>query len=1661
MALTLAEIKMLESVDLSSYEIRGAKYGINNARSTGSVYVSGQYIPSSNELQTYGVFTASDSTVRGIGFYPPDSSFNASQFLAGDTIQFDGTAFSVAGVVDTTSISLTEAPTFSATKDFTSVWGYREYLVEPDVEKNTVTGNATFTQNDTTVIGIGTFWTSQLVSGDFFKADSYQKNYIVSSVPSDTQVVLTNPYEGISGTEGYTAKHRQLGRMYVEYIKDDFHYEKNGGVWEKNDGTTGSIIATEYPSLLADGINIKFSKALSASNPDLMDSAQVLGQVFAQKTQNEMPQFPLPVVPYPESSLTLYINDIEQDRFPDGNKDYVVSYHQDPNYLPPPAPADRRVANLMFLNSTGVQTLAVADTALGSASLVNEAGDSYSGIMPGSENIWFDGTAQTAHEDYAFDSDAGIVFASQSSISEKLVGPIFVDYSELIDYGILFTLDGRRLEYSVPPRSTDEVMLSLESGRFKPSDKDHPGAGEEYIINYLVDSEYVNKEFIPTTTGTTSFRTKQFPIKTDSVILSKNGIVLDEVEDYRISYQTGRVVLFEALVATDQIVINYAPLASRRNGINYSDGVSYCTSYNARLVINSATNYSFSLQNSNLKPSDATFLKVFNVNRSRDYNLDGIATDDNTLVLAKDSTNLAIGLADTDIVTSAYKFASEETEYSPIVINNYVIYEDTTGFQLPMMDATALFPAGSIVRLTPSDVAQNYYYVITSSCYDGEDTDISFDTTVPEDIVNPYILVTDSDVNFFAVGDCTNVTSGSNIVSLPSVNIPNQFREGSLLRLGAEIYEVSGAVYENGATRVTLSSGVFKDYTSATLYLSETPVYPEGATTIIPATPAITEPAQPLMLLNYWAGTAAYVTTDNDGLSVLTDSSTFFYDYDNQPTVGDMSSGMSVIPGLSTHVYEPLWQSSKLTQVQESFIGADSSTLMTGKPALRIDGTDSTAFSIIDGEIILNEGLVQGQKMYLDYQGTRYLGDMTVSFLADYFVNLPSNSKVSASFQFSNLDQFYIQVVTQRWFLENVTEPRAKEEASQQSGSVGQGGEVPNDADQGNSSGGLTNDEFRRQDTEIECRVFTSIFDYFNNRLGAMAAEMQAGIGWSICNNDGLLSKSDQSSATKSFNRMWPDSDYTNMEPKHIPPISGTVYAPGTATFTNGSPGVTGINTKWALQAKNGDYLRTFDSTRQYQITVNSDTSVSLQSAFQEATQSNTTFALSSNYPLFDDDGNMGAKIVGTISEPFSVAATSNFICLIDGVSTEYIFASPAYTGVDIAGQLTTNIEGLNARYESIFDPATTYGSRSVLVLRTDGTFNCIEIGAGSANTMLGFTTGAVKCGNLNAEIPTAEAWINSSEIQLLANEKGHLDSVIAIGATFKLDRTTSPSIIQTYAARAEIVPEYNANGQEQDQLNVQIASLNTILEEPSLPSYSSAVTALANANTAVSDTSSAQTYNNSILTDWEGKTDASKWVLDFSPDIQYVYGVDSTGVAVDHTGTGITPITGLTNFILQVPPGYDVRYMNLLPDQTVSAKYLNHSAVPGFWSGWQAPPPVWSLYSQNNQITFTGGPFTGPLYVTYQTISDRILADRTDYCASRTVELNMRKSYLLNTREDEIFNNVKSENFLNTDGDAGDLYIWANNRFNRRQGCDARLMQQEKLIEANQSGLGVNKTLI
>ena len=181
------------AIDLTPYEIRGAKAGLNNAYSTGPVYDGGAFYTLFNGSPIYGStitgcdgsFSLSDSTVRiltGVSTY---------SLRVNDNVIVNDSTYSISGILSSNSFGLDSAPGINGTYPIIFNLGEREYLVEPDTLNNTVIkGLATFTQGNPTITGTSTTWSSDLTSGDYIKADYLQQYFKIKQVLNDTTLPL-------------------------------------------------------------------------------------------------------------------------------------------------------------------------------------------------------------------------------------------------------------------------------------------------------------------------------------------------------------------------------------------------------------------------------------------------------------------------------------------------------------------------------------------------------------------------------------------------------------------------------------------------------------------------------------------------------------------------------------------------------------------------------------------------------------------------------------------------------------------------------------------------------------------------------------------------------------------------------------------------------------------------------------------------------------------------------------------------------------------------------------------------------------------------------------------------------------------------------------------------------------------------------------------------------------------------------------------------------------------------------------------------------------------------------------------------------------------------------------------------------------------------------
>lgn len=1622
MTTPIDRILSYQAIDLAPFEIRGARYGANNATTTSPVFTGGVYNPTRN-IQDGSGFFHSDSTYVD-NFYIPCYS-DTSGMRVGDMLVADSTVFTITGQRDSTSVWIDPQPSFSGVTPFDATLINREYLIEPDPKSNDFFGTATFTNGSDLVTGVGTTWgiPTDVSTGDFIKRDGYQQNFPIKTVLGPTSLQLTRGYNGDTTTGPYTARKSRLERLQTRYVRNEFTYDSKKSRWVY-DATTASGVdtsATPDYGAITDGVTVSYVPALNLNNPDMMEKATVFFKTFAQSTQFDAFQFPLPTVPNPESSLSVLINNQLQDRYPDGNRDYIVSYSPNPIWEPPLPFDQRQVANLMFLK--GAQgTLNSLTTEEGVLPFLGSDNQPISGIMPRSEMVYLDSTVQTWPTDYVVEYNSGIGSYADFTTNEPLVKYVAADRSLLVDMGFSVYLDGTRQKVSFPPQVDDVLLFQPKSGRYKPRTQDRPSAGQEYIFNYMVDGTSIRNKTLNLIPGQTTFRTEFWPVKRDSVMIQDGTNVLLADDDFHISYQTGMVTLFNPAGA-GPFLISYIPTSQQINGMSYDGTTSICTAYQTNASVQSASSFTVSIYDTrvDLAASYSGVVSVYNATRDATYNISGVYVNGQMVTLEQDATNLAIGMGSHDDIQVSYKFTSDNLQFAPVTVNYFSLPGGTNQVIFEGVDATAQFPAGCILGLQQPDAQIKYLFFIDSVSYQDPDTAVTLRTQIPEQMVNPIITVSDSTVTFLPVPlSAEPVISGVAFLQFKGPNIHRIFRRDTVIKIGDYVYAVAGTSYDhaNRITTVQLASKVVVDVTDpvslASLEYSDQPLYASGETDLNPVDPIISVIPQPGLILN---------TDGTSQISFFVDSSALYvqgqvFPFDSSTTLSDISSGLSVIPNVQALVWEPLWPSRKLAPTDGvKYFWKDSSALLYVGRELRFNGTDYTSYTLtpING-ILLDHGLVEGDRLNLDYMGQRFMGDTTTSFSLNYFTSLPQKSKVVASYEYDNLDQFYIQALSRRDFFNLVSAPRLKEEAKQLNGNVGQGGEVAGDENSGNSSGGLANDEYRRKDAEIECRVFKDIYDFFSNRVYAYGLEFWAAEGLKLFNNDGMFTNAQQLQATKVYNRIFAQTDYTGMPPLRCNPLTGEMRT-NAALFTNGSLDVYGIGTNWSQQLTNGDFIGRGTSNKRYEINqVLSNTHIQLVDSFTEPSTTDTDngelFAASTLYPFYDDDGHLGAKVNGNRSNNFGLSITGDeFNVYVDGVLKSYtfsyplapplpdpmsimlwyMFSPPQLTGPQIASTLTSAIGGIKISYEPILSPADPYGYKTALVIRSDSTVNSLIIGSGSANKKLGFTPGATSIGNLDRTGQNPESALLKLEHDHMMgtvagyslNEYQDMFAVIEAGFPDRLNRLNF--LTQVNEAHSHIVKEANLTALELDRLQKEITATEIIMQEPSItPSYGDATLAHDNAVAMYNATVPANAYNWSIANDWEGKNGDWQWALDFDSTRQFIAGIGASSIGVDHTGAGITPIDGQYSFILEVPAGYDRRILNATIDSFDYSPRVysatDNTEFNGTWSMMDVP----YQYSATNQARFNLDESSALFYI----IQDSLRPDPTCYTVPTSLGL-------------------------------------------------------------------------
>ena len=201
--------------------------------------------------------------------------------------------------------------------------------------------------------------------------------------------------------------------------------------------------------------------------------------------------------------------------------------------------------------------------------------------------------------------------------------------------------------------------------------------------------------------------------------------------------------------------------------------------------------------------------------------------------------------------------------------------------------------------------------------------------------------------------------------------------------------------------------------------------------------------------------------------------------------------GTYLIPSYSTPIFKELPQPVSAVVYPESF------TLLS--PLNKRKLILNTDYTIENGSLTLTESIKKLDRFSLNYLGLDNLSDKEnedINVYCRFFSSLPVNSKVVTYMDYLNIDQFYIQKLTERKFLETITAPQIQQLLQQKMGGNGIGSSTGGSPQPKNHEGGSTSLYYQLRDEQIKKLLYLKIYKWYKRRLRFFAAEAQLILGF-------------------------------------------------------------------------------------------------------------------------------------------------------------------------------------------------------------------------------------------------------------------------------------------------------------------------------------------------------------------------------------------------------------------------------------------------------------------------------------------------------------------------------------------------------------------------------------
>jgi hypothetical protein len=161
-----------------------------------------------------------------------------------------------------------------------------------------------------------------------------------------------------------------------------------------------------------------------------------------------------------------------------------------------------------------------------------------------------------------------------------------------------------------------------------------------------------------------------------------------------------------------------------------------------------------------------------------------------------------------------------------------------------------------------------------------------------------------------------------------------------------------------------------------------------------------------------------------------------------------------------------------------------------------------TDYTIDNGSIELINPVESLDRYLLNYMGLDNLfenEEESITCSCKFLTELPVGYRLDVYLEYKNIDQFYIQKLTERKFTEIVTVPQIEELVEQKGSAGGQG----NDSGASSNftpvySGGIVDLNYLLRDEYIKKQLYQRFYKWYKQRLRGLSAELQLGLGFKI-----------------------------------------------------------------------------------------------------------------------------------------------------------------------------------------------------------------------------------------------------------------------------------------------------------------------------------------------------------------------------------------------------------------------------------------------------------------------------------------------------------------------------------------------------------------------------------